>query len=62
MSSQTFKAQMAVGSWAKIPLFSGLSDVTKIVEKCMSRMDDGETDCGSDEEDELDVEMLTSEP
>lgn len=32
---QTFKAQMAVGSWAKTPLYPGLSDVTKIVERQM---------------------------
>jgi hypothetical protein len=37
MSSQTFKAQMAVGSWSTTPLFPGLSDVVKIVEKKMAR-------------------------
>ncbi|KAF8984366.1 hypothetical protein BDQ17DRAFT_1260872, partial [Cyathus striatus] len=35
MSSQTFKAQMAVGSWAKTPLYPGLSSVTKIIQDIM---------------------------
>jgi hypothetical protein len=34
-SPQTFKAQIAVGSWAKTPLYPGLSDTIKIVEKQM---------------------------
>ncbi|KAF8997382.1 hypothetical protein BDQ17DRAFT_1248730 [Cyathus striatus] len=34
-SSQTFKAQMAVGSWAKTPLYPGLSSVTKIIQDIM---------------------------
>jgi hypothetical protein len=34
-SSQTFKAQIAVGSWARTPLYPGLSDTIKIVEKQM---------------------------
>jgi len=64
-SSQTFKAQIAVGSWATTPLFTGLSDITKIVEKCSkkeSKEKDGK-ETGSDADtDELDVEMLVSEP
>jgi hypothetical protein len=36
MSSQTFKAQMALGSWAQTPLYPGLSDVIKIIEKVSS--------------------------
>ncbi|KAF8236205.1 hypothetical protein L208DRAFT_1252818 [Tricholoma matsutake] len=32
-SPQTFKAQVAVGSWAKTPLYPGLSETIKIVEK-----------------------------
>lgn len=35
MNSQTFKAQMAVGSWAKTPLYPGFSEVTKIIETAM---------------------------
>jgi hypothetical protein len=33
MSSQTFKAQMAIGSWAQGPLNPGLAELTKIIEK-----------------------------
>lgn len=68
MSSQTFKAQMAIGSWASTPLFTGLSDVTKIIERSRNKGSrDVENDIeenGSDTEadEELDVEMLTSEP
>lgn len=63
MSPQTFKAQMAVGSWASTPLFPGLIEVTKMVEKCMGTRHDGShMDVDSDTEDELDVEMLVSEP
>jgi hypothetical protein len=68
MSSQTFKAQMAIGSWASRPLFTGLSDVTKIIERNRNKgSGDVENDIeenGSDTEadEELDVEMLTSEP
>ncbi|TFK35153.1 hypothetical protein BDQ12DRAFT_612144 [Crucibulum laeve] len=29
MSSQTFKAHMAVGSWAKSPLFPGMEKITE---------------------------------
>ncbi|KAF8240982.1 hypothetical protein L208DRAFT_1209429, partial [Tricholoma matsutake] len=34
-SPQTFKAQVAVGSWAKTPLYPGLSETIKIIEKQM---------------------------
>ncbi|KAF8990540.1 hypothetical protein BDQ17DRAFT_1255708, partial [Cyathus striatus] len=36
MSSQTFKAQMALGSWAKTPLFPGFDSATQVIEKVMS--------------------------
>ena len=36
MSSQAFKAQMAVGSWAKTPLYPGFIDVMKVVESRMT--------------------------
>ena len=63
-SPQTFKAQVAIGSWAKTPLFSGLSDVTSIIEKIMARGDKDEREnfiFDSEDEDELDVEMIVSE-
>lgn len=44
MSSQTFKAQMSVGSWASTPLFPGLESITKIIETRMSHSDNGEED------------------
>ncbi len=31
-STQTFKAQMAVGSWVKTPLYPGFTEATKIVQ------------------------------
>lgn len=31
MSSQTFKAQMAVGSWADSPLYPGIEAVTNMI-------------------------------
>lgn len=34
-SPQTFKAQVAVGSWARTPFYPGLSDTIKIVEAQM---------------------------
>ncbi|KAF8236158.1 hypothetical protein L208DRAFT_1253410 [Tricholoma matsutake] len=34
-SPQTFKAQVAVGSWAKTPLYPGLSETIKIFQKQM---------------------------
>ncbi|KAF5315255.1 hypothetical protein D9619_006958 [Psilocybe cf. subviscida] len=33
MSSQTFKAQMAVGSWANSPLYPGLDTITNMISK-----------------------------
>jgi hypothetical protein len=36
MNSQTFKAQVAVRSWARTPLYSGFIEVMKIVERCMA--------------------------
>lgn len=35
MSSRTFQAQMAIGSWFETPLLPGLSDVSRILEKHM---------------------------
>lgn len=66
MSPQTFKAQVAVGSWATTPLFSGLSDITSIIEKVMGNHDVGDDenmniDIDSDSEDELDVELMISQ-
>lgn len=58
-SSQTFKAQMAVGSWAASPLFPGLSEVTKIVEKHMAKGHDNDLD--SDGGSELDVELALAD-
>ena len=34
-SPQTFKAQVAIGSWARTPLYPGLSETIKIIEKQM---------------------------
>ncbi|KAF7978554.1 hypothetical protein HWV62_45470 [Athelia sp. TMB] len=42
MKSQTFKAQMAVGSWALTPLYLGLESVTKIIEMQEGKDDPGE--------------------
>jgi hypothetical protein len=36
MNSQTFKAQVAVGSWARTPLYPGLTAVTKVIERNMA--------------------------
>jgi hypothetical protein len=47
MNSQTFKAQVAVESWARTPLYPGFTEVTKIVERSMG---DGEV--------ELEVESM----
>lgn len=40
MNSQTFKAQMTVGSWASTPLYPGLETVTRIIEKRMGNGND----------------------
>lgn len=37
---QTFKAQIAVGSWCKTPLYEGISSVTQIIERDMQRRRD----------------------
>jgi hypothetical protein len=39
MSSQAFKAQVAVGSWARAPFWPGMSKVTKIIESEMGDSD-----------------------
>lgn len=39
MSSQTFKAQMAVGSWAKTPMYPGFDQTVKIVDSRMAGKD-----------------------
>ncbi|TFK37815.1 hypothetical protein BDQ12DRAFT_607120 [Crucibulum laeve] len=41
MNSQTFKAQIAVGSWAKTPLYPGFDAVKTLIQGFM----DGEKDC-----------------
>ncbi|KAF8956668.1 hypothetical protein BDZ97DRAFT_1658336 [Flammula alnicola] len=35
MSSQTFKARVALGSWAKTPIFPKYSDIAAMVESRM---------------------------
>ena len=49
MSPQTFKAQVALGSWTKAPFWPGLSAITKIVKREMK--DSGETQADAVEED-----------
>jgi hypothetical protein len=54
-SPQTFKAQIAIGSWARTPLYPGLSETIKIVEKQMRgdnqiRTREKEVETDSDEE------------
>ena len=39
-NSQTFKAQMALGSWARSPLFPGIKAVSKIISGEMGKGDD----------------------
>ena len=51
MSSQTFKAQVALGSWTKAPFWPGLSEVTKIVEREMKADETPETQADVVEED-----------
>jgi hypothetical protein len=57
-SPQTFKAQVAVGSWARTPLYPGLSETIKIVEKQMrgEQVEYDETEENDDETDEIDEE------
>ena len=56
-SPQTFKAQVAIGSWARTPLYPGLSETIKIVEKQMrgeNRMRAGDKeDAEMDDEEDL---------
>ena len=37
MSSQTFKARVAIGSWAKTPIFPEFLDIAAIVESRMGK-------------------------
>lgn len=56
-SQQTFKSQVAVGSWAKTPLYPGLSETIKIVKKQMrGEQVEYETEENDDETDEIDEE------
>jgi len=56
-SPQTFKAQVAVGSWAKTPLDPGLSETINIIEKQMrGEQVEHETEENDDETDEIDKE------
>ena len=56
-SPQTFKAQVAVGSWARTPLYPGLSETIKIVEKQMrGEQVEHEVEENEDETDEIDDE------
>ena len=60
-SPQTFKAQVAVGSWAKTPLYPGLSETIKIVEKQMrGEQVEYETEENDDETDEIDEDEFWS--
>jgi hypothetical protein len=60
-SPQTFKAQVAVGSWAKTPLYPGLSETIKIVEKQMrGEQVEHETEKDDDETDEIDEDEFWS--
>lgn len=56
-SPQTFKAQVAVGSWAKTPLYPGLSETIKIVEKQMGGDTEVEVDVIDTDEKESDEEV-----
>ena len=40
MNSQTFKAQMAIGSWARSPLFPGLKAAENIIKRDIERSED----------------------
>ena len=52
MSSQTFKAEMAVGSWDGTPLMPNISEVIRIIERKMVR--------GATSNDDLDSDMDTT--
>jgi len=52
MSSQTFKAEMAVGSWDGTPLMPNISEAIRIIERKMAR--------GAASDDDLDDDMDTT--
>jgi hypothetical protein len=52
MSSQTFKAEMAVGSWDGTPLMPNISEAIRIIERKMAR--------GATSGDDLDSDMDTT--
>jgi hypothetical protein len=52
MSSQTFKAEMAVGSWDGTPLMPDISEAIRIIERKMAR--------GATSGDDLDSDMDTA--
>jgi hypothetical protein len=56
-SPQTFKAQIAVGSWARTPLYPGLSETIKIVEGQMRREGQGR----AGDEVEVDIDEMDDE-
>ena len=56
-SLQTFKAQVAVGSWARTPLYPGLSEMVKIVERQIR----GESSARAGERDMKDIETNDGE-
>ena len=62
MSSQTFKAQMAIGSWIGPPIFPSIGPFVSIVEDAMSRERkvDGKKKA-QDNEDESEEYISTSE-
>ena len=49
MSSQTFKAEMAVGSWGGTPLMPNISEAVRVIERKMAR--------GATSGDDLDSDM-----
>jgi hypothetical protein len=52
MSSQTFKAEMAVGSWDGTPLMPDISEAIRIIKRKMAR--------GATSGDDLDSDMDTA--
>jgi hypothetical protein len=50
MSSQTFKAKMAVGSWDGTPLMPNISEAISVIERKMAR-----GDCATSDDD-LDID------
>ncbi|KAF8498969.1 hypothetical protein F5888DRAFT_1611949 [Russula emetica] len=55
-SPQTFKAQVAIGSWARTPLYPGLSKTIKIVENQMrgeNQIKAGDKEAGTNDEEKL---------